>query len=127
MDKTDELIICRCESVGLGQIQASIHRSGAQTVNQVKKLTRAGMGLCQGRTCAKVVESILTSEGKLPAGTEPYQARPPVRGIPVAVLADASDQFDEPAGPVRVDLTRETDLNSEPPCETPQGQKSESR
>ena len=109
MNKKDELIICRCESVKLGQIQSSIHHSGAQTVNQIKKLTRAGMGLCQGRTCAKVVESILASEGKMSAGTEPYQARPPVRGIPVAVLADASDQFDEPAGPVSIALTRGAD------------------
>jgi bacterioferritin-associated ferredoxin len=106
----NELIICRCEGVRLGQIQASIHRAGAQTVNQVKKLTRAGMGLCQGRTCAKVVESILASAGSLPAGAEPYQARPPVRGIPLAALAEVSDQFDEPEGPIKVDLTRETDL-----------------
>ncbi|CAB1065689.1 hypothetical protein D1BOALGB6SA_10486 [Olavius sp. associated proteobacterium Delta 1] len=114
MTTKDDLIICRCECVSFGQIQSSIRRSGAQTVNQVKKLTRAGMGLCQGRTCAKVVESILTSEGEMPAGTEPYQVRPPVRALAVGVLADASDQFDEPAGPVRVDLTRAADLNSEP-------------
>ena len=112
MNKKDELIICRCESVRLGQIQSSIHRSGAQTVNQIKKLTRAGMGLCQGRTCAKVVESILTSEGKMPAGTEPYQVRPPVRGIPIAALADAADYFDEPAGPVSIAMTRGTDEDS---------------
>ena len=112
MKQKDELIICRCESVKLGQIQSSIHRSGAQTVNQIKKLTRAGMGLCQGRTCAKVIESILTSEGRMSAGTEPYQARPPVRGIPVAVLAEASDQFDEPAGPVSIALTRGADEDS---------------
>jgi hypothetical protein len=109
MTTKNELIICRCESVKLGQIQSSIRRSGAQTVNQVKKLTRAGMGLCQGRTCAKVVESILESEGISPSGTEPYQMRPPVRGIPVAALADAADYFDEPAGPVSVAMTRGAD------------------
>jgi bacterioferritin-associated ferredoxin len=112
MNPKDDLIICRCESVNLEQIQSSIQRSGAQSVNQVKKLTRAGMGLCQGRTCAKVVESILDSEGKMPAGTEPYQARPPVRSIPVAALADAADQFDEPAGPVSVAMTRSADDDS---------------
>jgi bacterioferritin-associated ferredoxin len=114
-DKTDaDLIICRCEGVRIEQIQASILRSGAQTVNQVKKLTRAGMGLCQGRTCAKLVETLLVSNGTAPAGAEPYQARPPVRAVPVGTLAAASDQFEEPEGPVRVDLTRETDLNLEP-------------
>ena len=105
MNKKDELIICRCESVKLGQIQSSIHYSGAQTVNQIKKLTRAGMGLCQGRTCARSVETILATEAKATAGSEPYQSRPPVRGIAVGTLAVGADQFDEPSGPVQVRAT----------------------
>ena len=113
MHTKEDLIICRCECVSFGQIQSSIRRLGAQTVNQVKKLTRAGMGLCQGRTCAKVVESILESEGVSPSGTEPFQARPPVRGIPVAVLADSADQYHKPVGPVQVDLSRDTESKSE--------------
>jgi len=101
--KTDkDLIICRCEGVRLGQIQAAVKRSGIQTVNQVKKLTRAGMGPCQGRTCARIVEAILTAAGRAPAGTEPYRTRPPLRGIALGDLAAGADQFDEPAGPVRV-------------------------
>jgi hypothetical protein len=105
MDKTNELIICRCERVKLGLIRAAINRCGAQSVNQVKKLTRAGMGLCQGRTCAKVVESILAAEGQVPHGSEPYQARPPVRGVAVDTLAWGADQYDEPSGPVKVRAT----------------------
>ena len=109
MHTKEDLIICRCESVVLKQIQSAIDHSGAQTVNQVKKLTRAGMGLCQGRTCAKVVESILEAEGGSPSGTEPYQARPPVRGLPIDVLAGTADQYEEPAGPVSIALTRKSD------------------
>ncbi len=105
MNENDELIICRCERVNLGQIQSSIHSSGAQTINQVKKLTRAGMGFCQGRTCARSVETILATEAKVPAGTEPYRSRPPVRGIAVGFLAVGADQFDEPTGPVKVRVT----------------------
>ena len=102
MTTKDELIICRCERVKFGQIQSAIHSCGAQTVNQIKKATRAGMGLCQGRTCAKVIESILASEGDTPAGTEAYRARPPVRAIAAGILAAGDDQFDEPTGPVKV-------------------------
>ena len=97
-----DLIICRCEGVRLGQIQAAVRQGGIQTVNQVKKLTRVGMGPCQGRTCARTVEAILTAAGRTPVGAEPYQARPPVRGIAVGTLAAGADQFDEPAGPVKV-------------------------
>jgi len=101
--KTDpDPIICRCEGVRLGRIQATIRQHGTTTVNQVKKLTRAGMGPCQGRTCARIVESILTAEGQAPAGSEPYQARPPVRNLALATLAAGADQFDEPPGPVKV-------------------------
>jgi len=112
MTTKDELIICRCESVNLGQIQSSIHRSGAQTVNHIKKLTRAGMGLCQGRTCAGSVETILAAEAKAPAGTEPYKSRPPVRGIAVGTLAVGADQFDEPTGPVKVRATSTPDTDT---------------
>lgn len=102
MTAKDELIICRCESVKLEQIRTSINHSGARTVNQVKKLTRAGMGLCQGRTCAGSVENILAAEAKVPTGSEPYKSRPPVRGLTVGILADGADQFDEPSGPVQL-------------------------
>ena len=105
MTTKDELIICRCEGVNLGQIQDAIRRSRAQTVNQVKKLTRAGMGLCQGRTCAGSVETVLASEKMVPAGTEPFKSRPPVRGIAVGILADGADRFDEPPGPVQLKAT----------------------
>ena len=108
-NSSNELIICRCECISLGTIKSSIRKSGARTVNHVKKLTRAGMGPCQGRTCARVVETILDFEGVSPAGTEPYQVRPPVRGLPVAVLADTADQYQEPAGPVSIAMTRKSD------------------
>ena len=102
----NELVICRCEGISLKQIQKSIHDSGVKTINQIKKLTRAGMGLCQGRTCAKLVETILAAEAKIPLGVEPLRFRPPVRGISLGTLAAGSDQFEEPAGPVRVIMTR---------------------
>lgn len=107
-----DLIICRCEGIGLEQIQTSIHRAGVQTVNQIKKLTRAGMGPCQGHTCSKLIEIILAAEAKIPLGSEPYRSRAPVRGIPIGRLAATSDQFDEPAGPVSVVMMRTSDQKS---------------
>ena len=102
----ETVIICRCEGITLGQIQSAIHQSDVKTVNQLKKLTRAGMGPCQGRTCSRIAETILSLEAKTPPGTEPYRSRPPVRGITVAMLATASQHFEEPTGPVEVSVTR---------------------
>jgi len=104
----EPLTICRCEGVTLKQIKACIHHSSVRTVNQVKKLTRAGMGPCQGRTCASAVEIILALEAETPPGTEPLRSRPPVRGIHLGVLAAPADEFTEPAGPVSVVMLRTT-------------------
>jgi bacterioferritin-associated ferredoxin len=104
----EPLTICRCEGVTLGQLKACIHHSSVRTVNQVKKLTRAGMGPCQGRTCAGAVEKILALEAETPLGTEPLHSRPPVRGIHLGVLAAAADEFTQPAGPVSVVMLRTT-------------------
>ena len=105
-EANDKLIICRCEWVRLGNLKQTIRQSGVTTVNQLKKLTRAGMGLCQGRTCAKSVERILEIEARIPMGTEPYPSRPPVRNISIASLAAAADEYIEPTGPVSVVMLR---------------------
>jgi len=47
-------IVCRCEQVSEAEIVASIRR-GAQTLDAVKHLTRAGMGRCQGGFCGPFV------------------------------------------------------------------------
>ena len=115
----EPLTICRCEGVTHGQLKDCIQNSGARTVNQVKKLTRAGMGPCQGRTCAGTVEKILALEADTPLGSEPLHYRPPVRGVHLGSLAVSADEFTEPTGPVSVVMLRTT-----PPKTTNQGPKS---
>lgn len=48
--KDKDIIICRCEEITKGEIIQAI-RDGATTVDGIKRMTRAGKGLCQGRTC----------------------------------------------------------------------------
>ena len=55
----DDVLVCRCEEVTAGDIRRAI-RAGATDVTQVKLRTRAGMGLCQGRTCELLVQQILS-------------------------------------------------------------------
>lgn len=109
-------VICRCEGVRLEQLQQAIRHSKVSTVNQLKKLTRAGMGSCQGRTCANLVEMIIEREAGIPVGTEPYRSRPPVRITSIASLAKFADQYDEPAGPVSVVMLR-TSKSDQPDSE----------
>ncbi len=96
MSNESKLIVCRCENVTVGDVREVLAGNQIQTVNQVKKLTRAGMGLCQGRTCSPVIELLLESEGCCKQGTEAYKARSPVRNLPLKNLADQAGEFTEP-------------------------------
>ena len=53
-----DTIICRCEDVNCGQIERAIEE-GADTIDQLKAWTRAGMGPCQGRMCGEAVAGLL--------------------------------------------------------------------
>ena len=85
----DDLVICRCEEITRGEIKNAI-RNGMQTLNGVKRVTRAGMGLCQGQTCQQLVARILTEElGLSAADIDPTTARGPVRPLRLAVFANS--------------------------------------
>ena len=60
-DINDDILVCRCEEVSVRDIKEAI-RQGARDVTGIKRRTRAGMGLCQGRTCEKLVQQILRAE-----------------------------------------------------------------
>jgi NAD(P)H-nitrite reductase large subunit len=88
----DETIICRCEELTAGEVRAAI-RLGLSTVNEVRRYTRAGMGLCQGRTCGRLVAQLLAEEtGRPLSDFLPATSRPPVRPVEVATLAGAADE-----------------------------------
>ena len=85
----DDMIICRCEEITKGEIKAAI-RNGMQTVNGIKRVTRAGMGLCQGQTCQRLVTQIIAEELRQSvADIAPTTARGPVRPLNMAVFANS--------------------------------------
>jgi NAD(P)H-nitrite reductase large subunit len=81
-----DVLICRCKEVSEQEILQAIE-DGATSVNGVKKRTGACMGLCQGRTCRRMVNNILAREtGTSVAELEMETARPPVRPVKMGVL-----------------------------------------
>ncbi|MBR0598084.1 (2Fe-2S)-binding protein [Sinanaerobacter chloroacetimidivorans] len=83
----DDMLVCRCEEVTVGEIKQAIAQ-GARDVVGVKRRTRAGMGLCQGRTCEKMVQQILCQElGIRPEEAGSSSIRPPARPITFGTLA----------------------------------------
>jgi len=79
-------IICRCEEITEKEIREAI-RGGCKTLTEIKRWTRAGMGICQGLTCTRLVERILCEEEKKsPAELEPRSIRQPLRPLSLRSL-----------------------------------------
>ena len=79
----EDVLICRCNEVSLKEIKDAI-KDGARTVKDVKKRTRAGMGLCQGRTCSKTVARIIANKLNIPIEEiEMDTQRIPVRPVKI--------------------------------------------
>ncbi len=83
----DDTIVCRCEEVTAGEIRTAV-ANGHKDSNQVKFLTRCGMGPCQGRQCADAVENIVAAAGgeSIARGGH-YRGRPPVTPLTLGQLA----------------------------------------
>ena len=108
-----DTVICQCEEVTradlLGvqppnyltrpapmcarSLETLLH-DGPANPDQIKRLTRAGMGVCQGRRCRDQVAILLAIASDQPFGTIPLAShRAPVRPLPLKILAD----WNEPA------------------------------
>jgi thioredoxin reductase len=70
----------------------SLLGDGPFNPDQIKRLTRAGMGPCQGRRCREQIALILALEsGSDPAKIPLASYRAPVRPLPLNVLADTAE------------------------------------
>ena len=58
----DDAIVCRCERVTAGEIRRWI-RKGIRDLNQIKAITRAGMGACGSKTCGDMILQMYREEG----------------------------------------------------------------
>lgn len=88
MNKDDtDLMICRCEEVTKGEILDAIHE-GARSLWQIRRMTRCGMGLCQGRSCERLAARILAEALGVPIDEVLLPSpRPPVQPVTVDALA----------------------------------------
>ncbi len=60
-------IVCRCESITMGEIVDAVTRPlGAKSLDGVKRRTRAGMGRCQGGFCSPRVMDIIARHTDIP-------------------------------------------------------------
>jgi thioredoxin reductase len=107
-NSADDTIICQCEEVTRADLIGvqppnyltrpapmcarsldTLLKDGPANPDQIKRLTRAGMGVCQGRRCRDQVAMLLALESGTPFGTIPLAShRAPVRPLPMKIMAD---------------------------------------
>ena len=86
--KKESVIICRCEEITEDELKKAI-LNGAHDLDAVKRVTRAGMGLCQGRTCSKIISSYINKlTGISLAEMKQVTTRPPIRPLPIGKLKE---------------------------------------
>jgi NADPH-dependent 2,4-dienoyl-CoA reductase/sulfur reductase-like enzyme len=108
-----EVLACLCEEVSrrellgvsppryLGAAAApgldSLAAATAPHPDLLKRLTRAGMGHCQGRRCREQVALLLADAAGIEPSAMPCASyRPPIRPIPLRILQSAADEPGQP-------------------------------
>ncbi len=104
----DDTIICQCEEVTRADLIGvqppnylprpapmcarsleTLLKDGPANQDQIKRLTRSGMGVCQGRRCRDQVAMLLALESGTEFGTIPLAThRAPVRPLSLKIMAD---------------------------------------
>jgi sarcosine oxidase, subunit alpha len=83
---TDEQVVCRCERVTAGEIRELIRR-GYRDMNEIKAVTRSGMGACGGKTCGTLIARLFREEGVPGADVVRFIPRPLFVEVPLGVFA----------------------------------------
>ncbi len=87
----DNTIVCRCEEVTLGEIRELI-RKGYNTVDEIKRISRCGMGPCQGRTCQQLImDEIAKATNCKVEDVKVHTYRPPTLPIKLGKLVGGED------------------------------------
>lgn len=83
----EPVIICRCNDVTEEEI-VKLLEEGVDDIELIKRLTRIGMGPCQGRTCIPLVQSLIARKtGRPVEEVEPPTYRHPVKPVRMGVFA----------------------------------------
>lgn len=82
-----ETTVCRCEDVRVADLDQALD-AGIALPRGLKLRTRAGMGLCQGRTCFPAIQQRIADIAGLPLAEVPMPTvRVPARPVSAAALA----------------------------------------
>lgn len=87
----EKVIICRCEDVTVGDVKKLVEM-GIDTIEEIKRITRCGMGSCQGRTCQGILQSTLSRmTGRPIEEIKQHKYRPPSKPVFLGIFGGEDD------------------------------------
>lgn len=91
-EQKEPIYVCRCEEITLDEIRKWIDR-GYDTLDELKRVLRVGMGPCQGRGCQDILlREIAKRTGKPIVNVLQSTARPPVKPVKIGLLAKGGEE-----------------------------------
>lgn len=85
-DKDNDIVVCRCEEITLGEIREWIAR-GYDSLEELKRVIRVGMDPCQGRGCRDIIiREICKMTGKSYEEVAPGTFRPPSKPVKLGLI-----------------------------------------
>ncbi|NLA95740.1 MAG: 4Fe-4S binding protein [Clostridiaceae bacterium] len=85
---SEATLICRCEGITIGDVRKLVEE-GYTTVDEIKRISRAGMGPCQARTCGPLIADLIARITGVPVeDVEPSAHRPPVKPLPISFFME---------------------------------------
>lgn len=90
--RDDNTIICRCSDVSLSDVRKLI-AEGYTSLDEIKRITRIGMGPCQGKTCGLLVlREISLATGKSMSELKNHTIRPVAVGVKLGLIAKSQTE-----------------------------------
>lgn len=87
-DNPEKIIVCRCADVSLKEINDLLEQ-GITDMDDIKRLSRAGMGQCQGKTCRNLIMGMVAKKTNTAVGkVKESRYRPPAVAIPLGLLTE---------------------------------------
>lgn len=84
--------VCRCEDLTLEDIRCFIAK-GYKTIDEIKRMSRCGMGACQGRGCRPTVsQEIAQATGQSIDQVKQPKFRPPTKPIELGILLGSDEK-----------------------------------
>jgi NADPH-dependent 2,4-dienoyl-CoA reductase/sulfur reductase-like enzyme len=91
----EETVVCRCLSISYSQIKSGISED-TLSAGASKRISRVGMGRCQGRYCSPVIQKLIAENSGLDINERSgFAPQMPIKPVEIGVIAYSQEYSNE--------------------------------